>query len=107
MAKPFKDLVDKMPEEYQIGAKVQAEDMLLEMALQELRQTLGLTQQQLADALGISQAALSKMEQQKDMHIGTLRRLLLAMGAELKIVASFPEGDVVIREPKKTPYVSV
>lgn len=66
------------------------------MALQELRQKRQLTQQDLANILDINQAALSKMENQTDMRIGTLRKLLAAMGGHLKLVAEFPEGDVVI-----------
>jgi len=55
-----------------------------------------LTQQQLADTLKIDQAAISKMESQSDMYLSTLRRVLEAMGARLKIVAEFPGGDEVV-----------
>lgn len=96
MAKSFKQLKQKMDPERRERIEVQANDILLDMALQELRQTRQLTQQQLADILHINQAALSKMENQSDMRISTLRKLLQAMGGNLKIVAEFPEGDVVI-----------
>ena len=64
------------------------------MALQELRQTRHLAQQELATILEVNQAALSKMENQADMRISTLRKILSAMGGNLKIVAEFPEGRV-------------
>ncbi|MFC1760583.1 hypothetical protein ACFL6U_00710 [Planctomycetota bacterium] len=32
------------------------------------------------------------------MYISTLRRFLAAMGGELRIVAHFPQGDVVINQ---------
>jgi len=96
MAKPFKTLLEQMPQERQEQIADRTQDMLLEMALQELRQTRNLTQQQLADALGISQAALSKMEHQTDIQVSTLRRILTAMGGELKLVAHFPDGEFVI-----------
>ena len=38
------------------------------------------------------------MENQTDMHISTLRKLLEGMGARLKIIAEFPEGEVVITQ---------
>jgi len=66
------------------------------MALQEIRKNRQLTQQDLAELLDVNQAALSKMENQDDMRVSTLRRLLAAMGGNLKIVAQFPEGDIII-----------
>jgi transcriptional regulator with XRE-family HTH domain len=65
-------------------------------ALKKLRQARQLTQQDLANVLNVNQAALSKMENQADMRISTLRKLLTAMGGNLKIIAEFPEGEVVI-----------
>ena len=69
-----------------------------EMALSELRQALDLTQEELAKTLHMKQAAISKFEHQSDIYLSTLRRILFAMGAELKIVAQFPEGSVHINQ---------
>jgi transcriptional regulator with XRE-family HTH domain len=96
MTRPFKDLKDKMSPERRERIENQARDILLSMALQDLRRSRRLTQQELSEILNINQAALSKMENQSDMRISTLRRLLAAMGGQLKIVAEFPEGEVVI-----------
>lgn len=96
MAKPFKELKEKMSPLRRQKIEDQAQAILISMALQELRQTRQLTQQDLARILNVSQAALSKMENQGDMRISTLRKLLAAMGGTLKIVAEFPEGEVVI-----------
>lgn len=98
MAKPFRNLMDKMPKERRERIEDRAQGILMGMALQELRQARKLTQQQLADALNLNQAALSKMENQADMHVSTLGRILSAMGGKLKIVAQFPEGEVVINQ---------
>ena len=70
----------------------------LEIRLQELRQALELTQTQLAETLDINQAAISKMENQADMYISTLRRFVEAMGGSLEIVAKFPGGEVAITQ---------
>jgi transcriptional regulator with XRE-family HTH domain len=96
MTRPFKDLKDKMSPERRERIENQARDILLSMALQDLRRSRRLTQQELSEILNINQAVLSKMENQSDMRISTLRRLLAAMGGQLKIVAEFPEGEVVI-----------
>lgn len=72
--------------------------MLLEMAIQELREKRRLTPQELADRLNLQQAALSKMESQSNMHIRTLQRIVAAMGGELKLVAQFPDEEIVINQ---------
>jgi transcriptional regulator with XRE-family HTH domain len=72
--------------------------MCSEMALQELRQAMHLTQQEIADLLQMNQAAVSKLEHQSDMYVSTLRRFVAALGGELRIVAHFPQGDVVINQ---------
>lgn len=55
-----------------------------------------LTQAELADAIGISQSALSKMEAQRDMQVSTLRRLVEGLGGNLKLIAHLPDGGVRI-----------
>lgn len=98
MAKSFNNLKDKMSPERREKIEDQAQTLLISMALQELRQTRHLTQQDLANILNMNQAALSKMENQTDMRVSTLRKLLSAMGGTLKIVAEFPEGEIVINQ---------
>ena len=108
MAKPFKNLVEKMSPQSQARIRKRTAQMASEMALQELRQAMQLTQQELAEHLKLNQAAVSKMEHQSDMYVSTLRRFIAAMGGQLRIVAHFPQGDVVInqfeeiRNPKTT-----
>ena len=98
MAKPFKKLKDNMSPERREKIEERAQAILIGMALQELRQTRHLTQQELANMLNINQAALSKMECQADMRVSTLRKILSAMGGTLKIVAEFPDGEVIINQ---------
>ena len=52
-----------------------------------------MTQKEVAAVLGISQPGLSKIENQDDMHIGTLSKLIEAMGGTLEIIAHLPQGD--------------
>jgi len=98
MNKPFNTLLEKMPVARWKKIEAQTSRLKQEMALCELRQALDLTQTQLAESLHMKQAAISKFERQSDIYISTLRNILTAMGADLKIVASFPEGDVQINQ---------
>ena len=98
MSKPFNNLLKDMSPERLERIQHKKEVMKNEMALSELRQALDLTQVELAKSLHMKQAAISKFEHQSDIYLSTLRRILLAMGAELRIVAQFPEGSVLINQ---------
>lgn len=69
---------------------------LTEMPLHELRKAQELSQETLAKTLRVNQAAISRMERRTDMYISTLRNYIRAMGGELEIIATFPEGQVTI-----------
>ncbi len=94
MAKPFRLLWDKMPPEARAEAQARANAMLEEIALEDLRKALNLTQEQMAEA----QNVVSKMEHQSDIYVSTLRKFVTAMGGQLKLVASFPDREVVINQ---------
>ena len=98
MSKPFKNLINQMPAERQDRIKEKTKVLKEQMALAELRKALELTQGQLAATMKLNQAAVSKFEHQSDLYISTLRKILSAMGAELKIVAHFPDTDVLINQ---------
>ena len=82
-------------------ADSEAEEMMAEMLLGEMRKFMGLTQEQLADAMGVTQPSLSKLENQNDMQISTLRRLIEALGGEMEIIAHLPKADIRIRQVKE------
>lgn len=103
MAKSFNTLLEKLPQERHERIEARAQAMLFAMALQELRQKRHLTQQQLAERLHLQQAAISKMENQSDMHISTLQRMIAAMGGTLKLVAQFPDEEIVINQFEQQP----
>ena len=98
MAKNFKELQAKMSPEARARSQAKAEKMIGEMALDELREALKLTQESLAQNLRINQAAVSKVEKRTDMLISTLRRTIKAMGGELEIRAILPGGVVRINQ---------
>lgn len=98
MSKPFKNLVKDMPIERQKRIEQKAKMLKRQMVLAELRKALELTQGQLAKTMSMNQAAVSKFEHQSDLYISTLRKILFSMGAELKIIAQFPQADVEITQ---------
>jgi DNA-binding XRE family transcriptional regulator len=83
----FQSLRDKVTPAQHERSKNRVSELQKEMLLAELRAAAGQTQQELADDLGISQPALSKMEKQADMQIGTL-----------EVIAHMPTGDVILTQ---------
>ena len=98
MAKNFKELQARMSPAARVRSEAKAERMIREMALDELRTALDLTQEQLAEVLHVRQAAISKVERRSDMFISTLRKIIEAMGGELEIRAILPGGVVRINQ---------
>jgi DNA-binding transcriptional regulator YiaG len=96
MAKKFGELRAQMSPEAQSRSAARAEAMLVEMQLQELRKTRQVTQVEVAKAMNVEQAAVSKLERREDMYVSTLREYVKALGGELKLVASFPDADIQV-----------
>lgn len=59
-----------------------------------MRKGRGLSQQQIAQRLGISQSDVSKLERRGDLRISTLKAYLAAAGGRLRIKAVFPEKEI-------------
>ncbi|MGH7461543.1 MAG: XRE family transcriptional regulator [Longimicrobiales bacterium] len=94
--KPWRELEKKMSPERRARSDAKLKKLIAEMPLHELRRARALTQQQLADALGMEQGNISKLERRTDMYVSTLRTFIEALGGQLDIVARFPDGDVKI-----------
>ncbi|MFG0247631.1 MAG: helix-turn-helix domain-containing protein [Phycisphaeraceae bacterium JB051] len=100
MARNFNELRKKMSPQRQARVDGMAQQMMVEMLLAQIRQEAGLTQNDLADTLGIKQPTLSKLESQDDMQISTLRRIIQALGGELELVAKMPGGTIRLSQFK-------
>lgn len=103
MARKFSELRAAMPADTQARAAARAEAMLLEMQLQALRKARNVTQVEVAKAMCVEQAAVSKLERREDMYVSTLREYVKALGGELKLVASFPDADIQVHPYEPVP----
>jgi len=68
--------------------------------LRELREMQGLSQVELAERLGIQQAAVSKVERRQDLHLDTLAAIVKALGGTLEMKVKFPGGEVPLKMAK-------
>ncbi len=94
---PFADLRARMTPEARERAVAKAKALGAEMDLADIRRALSLSQETLAQTLGVGQAEVSKLEKRTDMYVSSMRRLIEAMGGELRIVAHFAGRDVLIQ----------
>ena len=93
---PFSELTKDFTPERRRRIDDMKRKLLAEMPLHELRRAREMTQRDLAKTLQVNQPAVSKLEQRADVYVSSLRSYIEAVGGRLKIVAEFPEGEVVI-----------
>jgi transcriptional regulator with XRE-family HTH domain len=97
----FEELRAKMSTKARARSEELARKYESEMALDELREALQMTQEHLAELLNVKQSAISKMERRTDMYVSTLQSIIKAMGGHLRIEAVFPNGTVEISQFRK------
>lgn len=107
MAKSFDELANRvMSATARAHAAGRTKELLAELLLSEIRKLAGKSQAELARALGIKQPSLSKLEKQDDMQISTLKKIIEALGGEVRITARFKNRVVRVKQfdggPKST-----
>jgi DNA-binding XRE family transcriptional regulator len=89
-ADPTWDSSERVVRRQQIRAQMLAAVSGAQLA--EIRQQTGLTQTQLAEATGLSQARISQIENGDAVNLDTLRAYVVGLGGQLDIVARI--GDI-------------
>ncbi len=102
MAKSFDELVQRTTtKRTRDQAAARTKELLAELVMSELRELTGKSQTELAAILGMKQPSLSKLEKQSDMRISTLRKIVIALGGELEVLAKFPQGAIKLAQFKR------
>ncbi|MDB9308341.1 MAG: XRE family transcriptional regulator [Aphanizomenon gracile PMC649.10] len=97
MATKLTDIMAQLPLERRAKIEARAQELILEnMTLQNMRKARKLTQESMAELLGIRQDSVSRLEKRADLLLSTLRSYVKAMGGDLKLVAEFPDRPSVI-----------
>jgi DNA-binding XRE family transcriptional regulator len=66
-----------------------------ELTLRDLRQAQRLTQERMAELMGVEQENVSRLERRADLLLSTLSSYVAAMGGKLRLVAEFPDRHPV------------
>ncbi len=93
MSRPFSRIVPAMP------ARRRNDKGFQEVwhdvnGLRELRMIAGKAQAEVATTLRIKQPSVSKVENQSDMYLSTLRAYVEALGGSLELIVRLPERPV-------------
>ena len=75
-----------------VRAEMAEADRTYAMGLAALRQAAELTQAELARRLGVTQAAISRIEQPHDLLLSTLNSYLQAIGGTARMIVRFADG---------------
>ena len=100
MARKFKELTDaldkKLTPEQRAESKARVAKMIQAYRLTQVRQARKLTQAALAAKMGTDQGSISRMEQQGDFYISTLRSYIEGTGGRLEMQAVYPDRCVTL-----------
>jgi transcriptional regulator with XRE-family HTH domain len=91
MSRPFSRIVSALPARRRQHRKDIQEIRQEVKGLRELRLIAGKAQADVAMALRIKQPSVSKVENQTDMYLSTLRAYVEAIGGKLELVVRLPE----------------
>lgn len=90
----FEEVLARESPEMQERVKKETDRLLAEYAITQIRKDLELSQAKLASRLGISQAAVNKVEHQgEDLKLSTLKRYIEALGGKVSILVQMPTGE--------------
>jgi transcriptional regulator with XRE-family HTH domain len=94
------EVLTSLPKSRQKSIAIRGAELLKKverrLTLGELRKDRKLSQANLAEALGIGQMQISRLEQRKDPRLSTMKRTVAAMGGHLSMIVTFPDQEPII-----------
>ncbi|WP_375397089.1 XRE family transcriptional regulator [uncultured Sphingomonas sp.] len=96
MPRTHDDIMATLPRERRDRIKARAADLHREVeGLKALRLLADRSQEQIAQALGVKQPSVLKIERQTDLYLSTLRRFVEAAGGTLELRVELPGKGVM------------
>jgi DNA-binding XRE family transcriptional regulator len=96
MTVSLEDVMKKFTPEQRLQVEARAAELIEEeLTLRDLRQAQHLTQERMAELMGVEQENVSRLERRADLLLSTLSSYVAAMGGKLRLVAEFPNRHPV------------
>lgn len=94
--KELQDAMNALSADRRTKVETRAKALIAEeMTLRDLRRAQDLTQECMAELLGVGQDNISRLEGRADMLLSTLRSYIAAMGGSLDLIVRFPDRPSV------------
>ena len=96
MGRTMNEMMAAMPAKRRARIQARADEMKADIeGLKALRLLADRSQEQIAQALGIKQPAVLKIERQTDLYLSTLRRFVEAAGGKLELRVELPGKGIM------------
>jgi len=93
MARKLSELMKKIDPAVMKAARIQADGEIFELRLSQLRQSVEMSQHDLAVALGISQPSVANLEKRgHEVKVSSLKRYIEALGCKLSLDVELADG---------------
>jgi len=93
----LQEIWDSLTEDRKQRIRMRAEELRADyLTLQELRKAAGLTQAHVSQILEMPQSNVSRLEQNSDMLLSTLRSYVEAVGGKLNLTVELPGRSPII-----------
>ena len=96
----FNELLAKMSPERRDRVKAEADELHRTYVLSQIRQQVGFTQAQVAQKLGVSQPTYAECEHASNMRVGTLQKIIAALGGKLSSRVAIDGCDYDLQLPQ-------
>ena len=96
MGRSHSEIMASLPAVRRRRIEARTQELVAEVeGLKALRQLTERSQEQMAEALGVKQPSVHKMERQTDLYLSTLRRFVEAAGGTLELRVELPGKGVL------------
>lgn len=94
MARTLDKLISDQKPEIVKNARKKADEMVLGIHLAQLRERMQITQEDMANTLGVKQPTIAGMERKgRDVKLSTLKRYVEGAGGKLTVDVELPDGS--------------
>lgn len=89
--KTLDSYVKKLPAAERAAIAVGARQKIAALRLRQVREAAGLTQEEVAQRMGVTQASLSRLEHRPDVKLSNIRKYIEAIGGRLEVSVVMPK----------------